>query len=298
MSNVANTHRFTLHFAQALLVIVVCFPQASRAQGGFPAFQPEEESAPIATSQPAAQAKFPQSATPSAKFPTGEVENDSKPAPQTQKAVPNPFPGGGKFPTGDEDETEATPAQPAQEIKSARVTFPTEEPAPAQRLDLERLEQLLEQISLKPTLYQRRHDFLYRVDLVDQEMELFFSTYLTADNSQLRIRAWLDPLPATNIPSEPLLKLLARNIEMRTGMHFGYSAEAKRFLLEAVLENEAVTAERLQATLDSISREVADSWSLWTTAQWAPTVPPRVADKPELDSRSIPGDQFEMPLRR
>ena len=148
-------------------------------------------------------------------------------------------------------------------------------------------------------MFQRRHDFLYRVDLVDQEMELFFSTYLTVDNSQLRIRAWLDPLPSDKVPSEPLLKLLARNIEMRTGMHFGYSVEAKRFLIEAVLENEAVTAAQTRVTLDHISREVADTWALWSTTEWTPaSAPRRVAEKPELDSRALSSDQFEMPLRR
>lgn len=248
------------------LVIMVCFAQVSNAQSAFPAFEPEE-----AVSESAAPVRA------VSRFPTAEpVENIETITPVNQSMFPV--------------ENVSFPAEGGTAVTGAA----------GQVLTPESLGTLLrEDMGLDASPFENRHDFLYKADLQNQELELFFSVALSTDQKQLRVRAWLDPLPEGMISEEPLLKLLNRNAELTAGLHYAYSREGRRFLIEAVLKNDQMTAEKLKTALNEVSMEVATSWGLWATSEWT-TGPKRIAEKPELDSRSnaFSNDQFEMPLRR
>ena len=243
------------------LVIFISLPRFCAAQtGAFPAFAPESETTPEAEPAPADARK--------ALFPTDEGEA----SPGKKAAFPVET-------TGLPDEPQTTPA--------------------GKSLSLEEIGLLLGELDLEFSTLPQRHDFLYQADLEDQVLELFFSVYLSEDGSQLRIRAWLDALPANVDVQDHLLGLLARNTTMKQGLHFGYNAETRRLLLETVIPNQNVSSETLGNSLVGVSREVADSWKLWSTAAWATPVK-RVVTKPELDSRAtdFSNDIFEMPVRR
>lgn len=243
------------------LVIFISLPRFCAAQSGaFPAFTPEAETTLESEPAPAGSRK--------ALFPTGEGEA----SPAKKAAFPVET-------TGLTDEPRATPV--------------------GKSLSLGEIGLLLGELNLEFSTLPRRHDFLYQADLEDQVLELFFSVYLSEDGSQLRIRAWLDALPANVDVQDHLLGLLARNTTMQQGLHFGYNAETRRLLLETVIPNENVSSETIASSLVGVSREVAGSWKLWSTAEWVTPVK-RVVTKPELDSRAtdFSKDTFEMPVRR
>lgn len=249
---------------------------ASAQAQKFPSYQPEPADVNLQLEEEPART----AAKPAARFPVAEPETPAQ----------------GGFP----------PAEtPSAGFPVEAASFPQEEKASAEAtpvgkaITLEQLGNLLTDMDLETSRFDRRHDFLYHADLEDQELELFFSVYLNETQDELRVRAWLDPLPENVISEEPLLKLLGRNIELPPGMHYGYSSETRRFLLEASLANRGIQAERLTDVFNNVASEVAASWSLWSTSEWNNGAK-RVATQPELDSRAtqIPGDAFEMPIRR
>jgi len=242
----------------------------------FPAFSPEPADVNLQLEEKPAKT----AAKPAARFPSAAPEAPAKAGFPAAETPTNRFP------------VEAA-SFPREEKESG-----SEVPA-GKSVTLEQLGELLAEMELETSRFERRHDFLFHADLEDQELELFYSVYLTEDDRQVRIRAWLDPLPENVISEQPLLKLLARNTKLPAGMHYGYSDETRRFLLEAGIVNQGIQPERMTEVLNGVAREVADSWSLWSTSEWNNGAK-RVATQPELDSRAtqLPGDAFEMPIRR
>ncbi|WP_237228454.1 type III secretion system chaperone [Rubinisphaera sp. JC750] len=251
---------------------------ASAHAQGFPAYQPEPADVNMQLEEEPAKT----AAKPAARFPSAEPETP------TQSGFP-----------AAEKPTNRFPVEAASFPQEKEENEPAEQAPVGKSLTLEQLNGLLSEMDLETSRFERRHDFLYHADLEDQELELFFSVYLNETEDELRVRAWLDPLPENVISEEPLLKLLGRNIQLPPGMHYGYSSETRRFLLEASLTNRGIQAERLTNVFNNVAGEVAASWSLWSTSEWNNGAK-RVATQPELDSRAtqIPGDAFEMPIRR
>jgi len=154
-----------------------------------------------------------------------------------------------------------------------KYAFPESEPeqkgSPTpNRIDFRQLGEMLSGMKLEPAHVRARYDFLYLAKLEGQEVELSLSVFLGKEDSLVHIRAWLDPLPETGVPAHPLLEMLSWNEKMNPGFQFGYSKQAQRFLLETTLPNLEITPERLSATFQEISSEVASSWELWATSQW------------------------------
>ncbi|MCG6155706.1 hypothetical protein [Rubinisphaera margarita] len=257
----------------ALALMCTASSGAAYAQSSaFPAYYPSSPSqeTPVRTVSdrfPSAEPAPASVSAPTSKFPTGE--------PESAQAVPKP-----SFPVDG-----AEPLAELPEAPEGRVTF-------------QELGSLLTEMNLTPVESGRQYDLQYRAELDEQEIELYFSLRLSNDQSKVRVRAWLDPLPEGKISEEHLLELLAASAEMDSGLHFAYSKDTRRFLLEKVIPSRGVTKNELDAAMHGVSQEVANTWLLWATSEWSSNKAP-VTREAELDSRSIlQGEQFEMPIRR
>ncbi|HCS50296.1 MAG TPA: hypothetical protein DIW81_01680 [Planctomycetaceae bacterium] len=192
-------------------------------------------------------------------------------------------------------------ASPAAE--SNKAAFPVkqiaESTAANTQLTMNDLGRLIQELQLTPKLVGSQYDVVYQAEMNDQEIEVFFSLKLTNDHSKVRIRAWLDPLPESEISEKHLLELLAAGSELESCFHFGYNKDVKRFLLEAIVPNQNLTSKDLDTTMLQVSEEVSNTWLLWATSEWV-AGPSRYTREAELDSRShiIPEGKFEMPIRR
>ena len=180
------------------------------------------------------------------------------------------------FPTSSSD-TKSTPSQ-------ASLTF-------------KQLGQMLSQMRLKPSRVQTRYDFPYQATLEEQEIELYLTVLLAKDDSQIRIRAWLDPLPEGEVPADALLKMLSLNEKMNRGLHFAYSTQTKRFLLEKTISNQDITPEIFTAAFQDLSLQVSDNWETWATSQWKQQ-PKKIIQESVIPQEMISNEQFEMPVRR
>lgn len=227
-------------------------------------------------------------------------------------AIPNAFAQSGFPPFSPEPEEETVPsrAEPAgfppfsgseeQEPQTKkRIAFPTagetENVTPAARaLDFDQLGAMIREMGLEPYRVQSRYDLQYLTEVNGQEIELSLSAVLRENNSLVRIRAWLDPLPAGAVPGEPLLEMLARNEEMHRGLRFAYSKQMGRFLLEKTVPNNGLTPQLLTGIFQDVSQGVTENWSVWSTSNWKNRGRRSPAAAPDVLSE----EKFEMPIRR
>lgn len=163
-------------------------------------------------------------------------------------------------------------------------------------LSFEDLGRMLHTMSMEPTRVQARYDFLYHAKFDGQEMELFFSILLGKDGSDVRVKAWLDPLPERTVSQEPLLEMLSRNEGLNQGLRFSYSRQMNRFLLEKTVLNQNITPELLGSIFQDVSLHVAENWETWSTSQWK--MPAEVIRESVVPEDVVPEVQFEMPIRR
>ncbi len=222
----------------------------------------------------------------SAGFPAYSPEKQTaEPEQATKKTVGFP-----PFTGLDEDE-------PASEKRyvfptAGKTGFPT---ASKNALNFKQLGEMITQMGLEPYRVQSRYDFQYLAEFEGQEIELSLSAVLRENDSLLRIRAWLDPLPAGTIPGAPLLEMLSRNEEMNRGLRFGYSKQTGRFLLEKTVPNTQITPELLTTIFRDVSLSVTENWSVWSTDSWDHR--PRRSSS-EAVKEVISEEHFEMPIRR
>ncbi len=227
-------------------------------------------------------------------------------------AIPDTFAQSGGFPAYSADnllsepqtKTVGFPAFSASKKESPkpdkRPAFPvagkTEPPTTSNKaLNFKQLGAMISQMGLEPYRIQSRYDFQYRAKLDGQEIELSLSAVLREDDSLIRVRAWLDPLPAGTIPGGPLLDMLSRNEEMNRGLRFAYSKQTGRFLLEKTVPNKEITPELLATIFQDVSLSVTENWSVWSTSSWKNRVRrSRAATAQEVISE----ERFEMPVRR
>lgn len=228
-------------------------------------------------------------------------------------AIPDAFAQSGEFPAYSPEEkaeqpstkTAGFPAYSASKKKSPkpgkRHAFPvagkTEFPTTSNNaLNFKQLGAMISKLGLEPYHVQSRYDFQYRAKLEGQEIELSLSAVLREDDSLVRVRAWLDPLPAGIIPGGPLLEMLSRNEEMNRGLRFAYSKQTGRFLLEKTIPNKEVTPELLATIFQDVSLSVTENWTVWSTSSWKNHS--RRSPAQTYQQEVISEEHFEMPVRR
>lgn len=138
------------------------------------------------------------------------------------------------------------------------------------------LGELLEGLTLKPDKQQQRYDFAFLAPFDDQKWELSMSAVLSQDGTSIWVMAWLDECPksATEVPRTALLRLLAENDKLGGGKFFAYIPSNRRFVLQRVVANEAMTSARFKAVLQDLGTTVVETHSTWAIAGWNQTTPP------------------------
>lgn len=188
-------------------------------------------------------------------------------------------------------------------------------PAAAARINEDQLGQLIASLGLKPEKKLQRFDFAFQSELDGQAWEFSMSAVLSQDGSSVWIMAWLDPLPTSSaeVPRTALLRLLAQNDQLGQGKFFAYVPNNRRFVLQRVVANENLSANKLKLLLMDLGSSVAETRPVWSVANWNATgvpasplgavtpaanapgaVPPAV---PAVES-ALNDSKFENPVRR
>jgi hypothetical protein len=154
-------------------------------------------------------------------------------------------------------------------------------PAVKGKLTDDALGTLLKAMGLEAKLSEKRYDFAFKSTIADQDWELSMSAVLSQDYSSLWIMAWLDELPksAADVPRTALLRLLSENDKMGKGKFFAYIASNRRFVLQRVIPNEAMTASSFRASLDDLGATVVHTHNFWSTSNWSSSTAPEEAPK-------------------
>ncbi len=136
---------------------------------------------------------------------------------------------------------------------------------------------VLADIGLKPQKVEQRYDFSFKAVHQGQEWEMSMTAVLSRDGKSLWVMAWLDEVPAGDVPSAPLLRLLAANDELGNGKFFAYVAASRRIVLERAVPNESIDTAAMIEILKDLSRSVIETHPLWSTQQWRAVPTQRVS---------------------
>lgn len=137
----------------------------------------------------------------------------------------------------------------------------------------ETLGSLLKALGIDAKLTEKRYDFAFKTVMDGAEWELSMSSVLSADGGSIWIMAWLDQLPksAADVPRTALLRLLAENDKLGKGKFFAYIASNRRFVLQRVIPNEAITSKAFREALDDLGADVVATHPVWSVSVWNAT---------------------------
>jgi hypothetical protein len=132
------------------------------------------------------------------------------------------------------------------------------------------LGQLITSLGLKAEKQDQRYDFAFKAKHGEQEWELSMSAVLSEDGQSIWVMAWLDELPrsAADVPRTALLRLLANNDKLGGGKFFAYVSGNRRFVLQRVIANRAITADGFREMLRDLGRTVVETHPHWSVANW------------------------------
>lgn len=136
-------------------------------------------------------------------------------------------------------------------------------------LTIESLGTLLKALGLTATKTESRYDFAFAARH-GEEWTLSMSVVLSTDDKSIWIMAWLDELPqsAGDVPRTALLRLLSDNDKIGNGMFFAYVASNRRFVLQRVLKNDAITSASFKADLLELGAAVVNTYPHWAVTNW------------------------------
>lgn len=134
----------------------------------------------------------------------------------------------------------------------------------------EQLGNLLKAMGLEAKKVESRYDFEFKAVKNKEEWELSMTAVLSQDGSSIWLMAWLDQLPksSADVPRTALLRLLSDNDRLGSGKFFAYVATNRRFVLQRVISNEAVTTKVFRGWLDDLGSSVVDTYDHWSVASW------------------------------
>lgn len=144
-------------------------------------------------------------------------------------------------------------------------------PAVKGKLTDESLGNLLKAMGFDAQLEEKRYDFVFKATIEKEEWDLSMSAVLSQDGSSIWVMAWLDELPksAADVPRTALLRLLSDNDKLGKGKFFTYIASNRRFVLQRVVPNEAISSEKFRAVLDDIGQSVVATHPHWSVSNWS-----------------------------
>ena len=137
----------------------------------------------------------------------------------------------------------------------------------------EQLGNLLKAMGLEAKKIESRYDFEFKAVQNKEEWNLSMTAVLSQDGSSIWLMAWLDQLPksSADVPRTALLRLLSDNDRLGNGKFFAYVATNRRFVLQRVISNEAVTTKAFRSWLDDLGAGVVDTYDHWSVAAWKAT---------------------------
>lgn len=137
----------------------------------------------------------------------------------------------------------------------------------------------LKVIGLKPTKNGQRYDFSFKADFQGEEWEFTMSAVLSQNGESLWVMAWLDELPqaSADVPKTALLRLLANNDRLGKGKFFAYVHENRRFVMQRVLDNQNLSADKVREALQDLGGSVAETYDYWAVANWKNGEPTQVS---------------------
>jgi hypothetical protein len=171
------------------------------------------------------------------------------------------------------------PSLPAQEAapkptvsNAAKAATPKVAPKPGSITE-EQLGNLLKAMGLETKKVESRYDFEFKAVQNKEEWNLSMTAVLSQDGSSIWLMAWLDQLPksSADVPRTALLRLLSDNDRLGNGKFFAYVATNRRFVLQRVIPNEAVTTKAFRSWLDDLGAGVVDTYDHWSVAAWKAT---------------------------
>lgn len=168
------------------------------------------------------------------------------------------------------------PSLPAQDAapkptvsNAAKEAAPKVAPKPGSITE-EQLGNLLKAMGLEAKKIESRYDFEFKAVQNKEEWNLSMTAVLSQDGSSIWLMAWLDQLPksSADVPRTALLRLLSDNDRLGNGKFFAYVATNRRFVLQRVISNEAVTTKAFRSWLDDLGAGVVDTYDHWSVASW------------------------------
>ncbi len=134
----------------------------------------------------------------------------------------------------------------------------------------EQLGNLLKAMGFEAKKAESRYDFEFKAVQNKEEWNLSMTAVLSQDGSSIWLMAWLDQLPksSADVPRTALLRLLSDNDRLGNGKFFAYVATNRRFVLQRVISNEAVTTKAFRGWLDDLGTGVVDTYEHWSVAAW------------------------------
>jgi hypothetical protein len=138
------------------------------------------------------------------------------------------------------------------------------------KLTEQSLATMLKAMDLDAKVQEKRFDFAFKATIEDIEWELSMSAVLSQDSSSIWVLAWLDELPksSADVPRTALLRLLSDNDKFGRGKFFAFIASNRRFVLQRVVPNENITAEKFRAILDDLGESVVLTHPHWSVSNW------------------------------
>ena len=129
---------------------------------------------------------------------------------------------------------------------------------------------LLKAMGLEAKKVESRYDFEFKAVQNKEEWNLSMTAVLSQDGSSIWLMAWLDQLPksSADVPRTALLRLLSDNDRLGNGKFFAYVATNRRFVLQRVISNEAVTTKAFRSWLDDLGAGVVDTYEHWSVTAW------------------------------
>ena len=189
-------------------------------------------------------------------------------------------------------------APPAGATEAAEAA---DAPLPPDGLTEESLGEMLAALGLKPVREQSRFDFQFKTTLDGEQWDFTMSAVLSRNGQSLWVMAWLDELPksAAAVPRAALLKMLAANDRMGTGKFFAFIPSNRRFVLQRVVPNTAMSNKKVRGLLIDLGRSVRAEYAVWSTEGWARKAPEQqiARDQPERTAAGEGGRTSKRPTR-
>lgn len=159
---------------------------------------------------------------------------------------------------------------PKPTVSSAAKTEAAPKATKPGQITEEQLGNLLKAMGLEPKKVESRYDFEFKAVQNKEEWELSMTAVLSQDGNSIWLMAWLDQLPksSADVPRTALLRLLSDNDRLGNGKFFAYVATNRRFVLQRVIPNEAVTTKVFRSWLDDLGNSVVDTYDHWSVAAW------------------------------